>query len=115
MKKFILSITNIYPAPKTFHLAMFAFRVFLSIQLITAHGLKKIGVGVAEPEHVPNPLHFPQAFNDFFAITADLICPVLVILGLLLRVSVLPILAVTLTGYFIEHWHDPIVQKDMPF
>jgi len=115
MKKVIYSITNIYPAAKTFHIAVFAFRVFLSIELIIAHGLKKIGVGVAEPEHVPNPLHLPQAFNDFFAITADLICPIFVILGLLLRLSVLPILAVTLTGYFIVHWHDPILQKDMPF
>ena len=39
----------------------------------------------------------------------------LVIVGLLTRLAVLPVLAVTLTGYFVVHWNDSLLEKDMPF
>jgi putative oxidoreductase len=38
-----------------------------------------------------------------------------VILGLFTRVAVLPVLAVTLMGYFVVHWNDSLLEKDMPF
>jgi putative oxidoreductase len=98
MKRIINYITNIYPAANTFHFSLLVFRVLLSLEMIYAHGLKKLGVGVTEAEHVPNPLHLPEAFNNLFADAANLFFPALVILGLLTRLSILPILAVTLTG-----------------
>lgn len=115
MKRIINYITNVYPASGTFNMTLFMFRVLLSVEMIYAHGLKKIGVGVAEAEHVPNPLHLPEAFNNLFADAANLFFPVLVMLGLLTRVSVVPILAVTLTGYFVVHFHDAPLLKDTPY
>ena len=115
MKRIINYITNIYPAANTFHLSLLAFRVLLSLEMIYAHGLKKLGVGVTEAEHVPNPLHLPEAFNNLFADAANLFFPVLVIVGLFTRLSILPILAVTLTGYFVLHFHDAPLIKDTPY
>ncbi|WP_027374164.1 MULTISPECIES: DoxX family protein [Chryseobacterium] len=115
MKKFIQTITNTSLEGKLIHIALLIFRIALSLELIFAHGLKKLGIGVAEAEKVPNPLNLPEAFNSLFADAANLFFPVFVILGFLTRAAVLPILAVTLTGYFVLHWNDALLIKDTPF
>ncbi|MCS4300904.1 DoxX family protein [Chryseobacterium sp. BIGb0232] len=115
MKKFIQIITQTNLEGKLIHIALFIFRIALSLELIIAHGLKKLGVGVSEAEKVPNPLNFPEVFNSLFADAANLVLPVFVIFGLFTRIAVLPILAVTLTGYFILHWNDTLLIKDTPF
>ena len=115
MKNLRRKIMAIYPLPNSFDWSMLAFRIFVSVEMMVAHGLKKIGIGVEEAEKVPNPLHLPDAFNQFFATAANLFFPVLVILGLFTRVAVLPILAVTLMGYFVLHWNDSLLEKDMRF
>lgn len=95
--------------------ALLLFRIGVSLELIFAHGLKKVGIGVATAEQIPNPLQLPASLNNTMAIAANLFFPLLVILGLFTRLSVLPILAVTLTGYFVLHWHDPLLVKDIPY
>ncbi|HCN51782.1 MAG TPA: DoxX family protein [Chryseobacterium sp.] len=115
MKKLIQTITNTNPEGTITHVSLLIFRILLSVELIVAHGLKKIGVGVSEAEQVPNPLHLPEAFNSLFADAANLVFPVFVIFGFFTRIAVLPILAVTLTGYFILHWNDALLVKDTPF
>ncbi len=97
------------------HFALLFFRVAVSFELLIAHGLKKIGVGVAIAETVPNPLGIPEFFNQAFAIVANIIMPLFIAMGLFTKIATLPILAITLTGYFIVHFHDPIAVKDIPF
>jgi len=115
MKKLIHIITDINIKEKSIHIALLIFRILLSIELIVAHGLKKLGVGVVEAEQVPNPLNLPETFNSLFADAANLVFPVFVIFGLFTRIAIIPILAVTLTGYFILHWNDDLLIKDTPF
>jgi len=115
MKKIFQIITRTNPSDKAQHLALLVYRVLLSAELIYAHGLKKLGVGVAEAEVVPNPLHLPEAFNSLFADAANLVFPLFVIVGLFTRIAILPILAVTLTGYFVLHFHDAPLIKDTPY
>ena len=115
MKTLLLKLFNTEINPKIQDLTLLAFRVLLSRELIYAHGLKKLGVGVSEAEVVPNPLNLPEAFNSLFADAANLFFPVFVILGLATRIAILPILAVTLTGYFVLHFHDAPLIKDTPF
>lgn len=115
MKKIIQTITNPHPSDALYHVVLLGFRVLLSAEMIYAHGLKKIGIGVAEAEQVPNPLHLPEAMNHAFAVSANILFPILVMLGLFTRLSVLPILAVTLAGYFVLHFHDAPLVKDTPF
>lgn len=115
MKTLIRKLTDTNPAGKGLHLPLLVFRVLLSLELMYAHGLKKIGIGVAQAETVPNPLHLPEMLNNVFAVSANLIFPIFVILGLFTRLAVLPILSVTLIGYFILHFHDTPLVKDTPF
>ncbi|PJR04062.1 DoxX family protein [Avrilella dinanensis] len=115
MKKIIQIITNPRPSNSLYHIVLLGFRVLLSVEMIYAHGLKKLGIGVAEAEQVPNPLHFPEAINNALAVSANILFPILVILGIFTRLAVLPILALTLTGYFVLHFHDAPLVKDTPF
>jgi putative oxidoreductase len=115
MEKLLGFITAVYPSPRSFHLSLLIFRVAASVELIIAHGLKKIGVGVEKAEMIPNPLHLPEGLNSVFAIGGNLFFPLLIIIGFLTRVAILPILAITLTGYFLVHWQDPVLVKDTPY
>jgi putative oxidoreductase len=115
MKKLITKITGTVPDTALFDLSLLIFRVGISVQLMITHGLKKIGVGVPVAEQVPNPLHLPTILNQGFAVSANLLFPVFVIFGLFTRAAILPIIAVTLTGYFVVHWNDSLLEKDMPF
>ena len=115
MKKYLIWLTVVYPSVKNFNLSMLIFRVILSLELIIVHGLKKVGIGVEQAENIPNPFHFPIGLNNFIAISANLFFPVLIIFGFLTRLAIIPILAVTLSGYFVMHWNDSLLVKDVPF
>jgi putative oxidoreductase len=114
MKQIFILITNIYAPALRFHITLLFFRIVVAIQLMLAHGLKKIGIGVANAETVPNPLHLPEILNQVFAEAANLVFPGFVIIGMFTRIAVLPILAVTLTGFFVVHFHDTSSEKDIP-
>jgi len=94
---------------------IFIFRLLVSGELIIVHGLKKIGVGIAQAEVVPNPFGLPEIVNQIFATGANLVCPLFIIVGLFTRLATLPILAVTLTGYFVVHGNDSLIERDIPF
>jgi putative oxidoreductase len=94
---------------------MLVFRFLVSVEMIVAHGLKKIGIGVRTAEIVPNPFNLPEVLNQSFAVASNILFPVFIILGLFTRLSAIPVLAVTLTGYFVQHWHDSVLDKDMPY
>ncbi|GAA3774817.1 DoxX family protein [Flavobacterium ginsengiterrae] len=97
------------------HFALLFFRTAISFELLIAHGFKKIGIGVSIAEIVPNPLGLPEFLNQAFAIVANIVMPLFITAGLFTKIATLPILAVTLTGFFIVHFHDPIAVKDVPF
>ena len=115
MRKLLLILTSSKVSEKMRDLVLLIFRALLSLEMIYAHGLKKIGLGGLEREVIPNPLNLPEALNGTFAILANLFFPVLVIFGVFTRLAVLPILSVTLTGYFVLHFHDAPLVKDTPF
>lgn len=115
MRKSLYIITHVFPSEKIVHLSLLVFRIAISVELMAVHGLKKIGIGVEAAEQVPNPFGLPGEINQALAIASNLVFPVLVIFGLLTRLAILPVLAVTLSGYFVIHWHDSLWEKDMPF
>ncbi|MBK0368325.1 DoxX family protein [Flavobacterium agrisoli] len=98
-----------------FNIALLFFRVVLSLELIIVHGFKKLGIGVPIAEVVPNPLSLPEVLNQSFATAANIVFPFFIMLGVLTRLSTLPILAVTLTGYFVLHAQDNLLIRDVPF
>lgn len=115
MKKILFSIMRSDLGSNLNNYALLFFRIAVSLELIIAHGLKKLGIGVENTEVVPNPLGLPEALNQTFATGANIIMPIFIIFGFMTRLATLPILGVTLTGYFILHANDPILVKDVPY
>jgi putative oxidoreductase len=115
MKKLFVTLLSSDLRKPIYNFAILFFRIAIASQLIIVQGLKKIGVGVAAAEVVPNPLGLPEAFNDFIAITANTYLPFLVIIGFCTRLAALPALCVTLTGYFVVHANDPLSVSDVPY
>lgn len=115
MKKLFVTLLSSDLQKPLYNFALLFFRIAIAGQLVLVHGLKKIGVGVASAEVIPNPLGLPAALNDFVAITANTYLPFLVIIGFCTRIAALPALCVTLTGYFVVHAHDPLSVSDVPY
>jgi putative oxidoreductase len=115
VKKLLLHSINPTVSLQRFNLAMLFFRVFVSLEMLIVHGLKKLGIGVAQAENIPNPFNLPQVLNTVFALSANIVFPFLVIIGFCTRIATLPSLAVTLTGYFVVHRSDTLLEKDIPF
>jgi putative oxidoreductase len=115
MKKLFKRSLYPFPSCEAFNWAILLFRIIVSLELIVVHGFKKIGVGVDEAEHIPNPLHLPEMINNVFAISANIFFPFFIIIGFCTRAATLPTLAVTLTGYFVLHWNDAALVRDTPF
>lgn len=115
MKKIFTRLTDPFPSYRMFNICMLFFRMAVCLEIIFVHGFKKLGIGVADAEKIPNPLHLPEIFNNAFAVSANIFFPFLVMIGLCTRISTLPTLAVTLTGYFVLHWNDAALIKDTPY
>ncbi len=115
MKKIFAQLVYPFPSHRLFNVGMLCFRVAVCTEMMVVHGFKKLGIGVAEAEKVPNPLHLPETFNEAFAVSANIVFPFLVLIGCCTRLATLPTLAVTLTGYFVLHWHDALLIKDTPY
>ena len=115
MKTIILRSLQVFPLTGSYNWTLLLFRILITGEIIVAHGFRKIGIGVPEAEHVPNPYLLPEWLNSNFAIASDIFFPLFVMAGCFTRLAVLPTLAVTLTGYFVVHAHDSLLEKDVPF
>ncbi|NRS87801.1 putative oxidoreductase [Flavobacterium sp. 7E] len=115
MKNFVKQLKKWNLQTISFDVVMLVFRIVLSLELIIVHGIKKIGIGTTIAEVVPNPLHLPANLNQMFAIVANLFLPFFIMIGWCTRWATLPILAVTLMGYFVVHGNDSLLERDIPF
>jgi putative oxidoreductase len=101
--------------PKSWNILLLIYRVALGTELFLVHGLKKLGITTGVVEQIPNPFGLPSWLNDGAILTANLVCPIFVILGLFTRFSTIPIWCVTLMGYLVVHAGDSLLVKDTPF
>jgi putative oxidoreductase len=87
-------------------------RILFALEMIIVHGVKKLE---ELPTDVPNPLNIPTDLNYLFAVLGNTLFPTFVLIGFFTRLALLPILSITLTGYFVVHGSDPLMVRDVPF
>ena len=90
------------------------FRILVSLSMIHTHGLKKIIHFADTIKNIPDPFGLGGEISTYIALLANIVSPVLVILGLGTRIAALQILSVTLMGFFVVHAADPWTLKDVP-
>ncbi len=74
-----------------------------SLLLLTVHGLPKILHFSIELQHIEDPFHFGRGFSLVFAIFAEVLCPLLIAAGLLVRASSIPIVCLLVVAMFVVH------------
>lgn len=94
--------------------SIFFFRVLVSLTMINTHGMKKLLNFEDTIQHIPDPMGIGGEISTVVAIIANIVAPLFVILGLGTRLATLPILSVTLMGFFIVHGNDPWAVRDVP-
>lgn len=113
----VVNTTKLF-SPDTAYLskdiAFLGFRVLVSLAMINTHGIKKVIYLQETIAHIPDPFGIGGELSTAMAILANIICPILVIMGLATRLAILPILGVTMIGFFIVHAADPWSVKDIP-
>ncbi len=87
------------------------FRVALCCGLLT-HGLPKIQNFNTLRETFPDPIHAGPAVALCLVIFAEVICSLLVMLGLFTRLSALPPLIMMIVAVFVFHANDPFQAKE---
>ncbi|MGD1843064.1 MAG: DoxX family protein [Thermonemataceae bacterium] len=114
MKSSIKALFSTDILSKRAHITFLVYRILLAFAIIRVHGYKKLVHFEAEVLHIPDPFGFGGQAAVVMAILSNVVCAVLVALGLLTRLAALGALIVPLTGLLIVHLNDPWIQKDAP-
>lgn len=89
-------------------LGLLFLRVAASVLLLVVHGLPKIVHYTAEAAAIEDPFHLGRTLSILFAIFAEVVCPVFVIVGLYPRLAALPVMIVTLVALVFVHPDWPL-------
>lgn len=88
--------------------ALFTYRILFGLSLFLAHGLPKFHMlGTNLVNSFPDPLGFGSAVSFYGNIFAELICSLLIVLGLFTRFAALVISFSMAVAAFKFHAHDP--------
>ncbi|RKU02064.1 LysR family transcriptional regulator [Burkholderia sp. Nafp2/4-1b] len=84
-------------------LGLLFLRVSASLLLIVVHGLPKVIHYTSEAAAIEDPFHLGRTLSILFAIFAELVCPIFMIVGLWTRVAALPVMIVTIVALVFVH------------
>lgn len=74
-----------------------------AVLLFCVHGLPKLLHYSSQLQQIEDPLHLGRSFSLLFAIFAEVICPVAIAFGVLVRLSSLPIVGLLLVAMLLVH------------
>ena len=89
--------------PRHFDLGLLVLRLMFGFCLCVLHGWPKVMHFSDMASHFPDPLHIGSKFTLMFAILSDLICSVLVAIGLATRWAALIIAINTGAAFVVAH------------
>jgi putative oxidoreductase len=78
-------------------------RISSSLFLLWVHGLPKLLNYSAQLQVIEDPFHMGVSLTLMLAIFAEVLCPLLIIAGVLVRLACLPILTLLLVALLIVH------------
>ena len=89
--------------PGTADAALLFLRVAASMLVLIVHGLPKAIHYSSQLAVIEDPLHLGKTLTLSFAIFAEVLCPVLMIVGIATRLAALPIIVITLVALTLVH------------
>ena len=98
--------------PRNIDIALLIARVAIGTLMLT-HGLPKIALLEAEPVVFMDFMGLGAKMSLLLAIFAEVVCSVLIILGLGTRVAAIPLIITMMVAVFIVHSSDPFSTQEM--
>lgn len=96
-------------------LGLLFLRVFAGGTMLLSHGIPKFMKFAQLAERFPDPLGVGSKFSLVLAVFAEVVCAVLLILGLATRLASVPLLSTMIVAFFVVHALDPFAQKELAF
>ena len=96
----------------TYHFALLFLRLTFSGMLLT-HGIPKVLNVMDGNFEFVDPIGLGPVVSLILAIVAEVLCPLLIILGLKTRIATLPTIITMAVAAFIHHSNDPFNIKEM--
>ncbi len=84
-------------------LALLFMRVTAALLLLQVHGLPKLLHWHTELQHIEDPFGLGAVPTLALAVFAEVLCPLLLILGVFARLACLPVIAVLLVALLLVH------------
>lgn len=95
-------------------LALLAFRILFGMLMMT-HGYQKFIQFDTLKKIFPDPMGVGSEFSLVLAIFGELICSAAFMVGLLYRLTMIPMLITMGVAFFIIHGNDPFASKELAF
>jgi putative oxidoreductase len=89
--------------PRHYDFGLLVLRVIFGLTLCAVHGWVKVVHFSSMAAHFPDPLHIGSRITLMFAVLSDLICSLLIVLGLATRWAALIVAVNTGSALFLVH------------
>ncbi|MBS1489167.1 MAG: DoxX family protein [Bacteroidetes bacterium] len=116
MKALIKKIINIGNYSNQISFVLLLLRLTVGFFMIANHGAGKFSKLLSdEPIQFADPIGVGVTASFYLAVFAEVICSILLILGLATRLAVFPLLITMLVVVFIIHGSDGLGRQELPF
>lgn len=96
-------------------IGLFILRVGTAGTLALHHGLPKLLAFSTKMHTFPDPLGVGHTLSLSFAVLGELLCALLVVVGLFTRIMVVPPIVVMGVAFFVIHAKDAFASKELCF
>jgi putative oxidoreductase len=93
--------------------ALLILRVVVG-SFMLVHGLQKLDMLKANPVQFADPIGIGEPASLTLAVFAELVCSILLIIGLLTRLAIIPLIITMLVAVFIVHAADGFEKQELP-
>jgi putative oxidoreductase len=95
------------------NLGLAILRIVPSTLIIAQHGIGKFNNLISGDIKFADPIKIGQAPSLFLAVIGEVICPILIIIGLKTRWAAIPAALTMAVAAFIVHASDPLAKKEL--
>jgi putative oxidoreductase len=91
---------------------IFLHRLIFGAMMLVPHGIPKFSKLLSNPQGFPDPLGIGSTFSLILVIFSEVICSILIIIGLKTRLAAIPLIITMVIAAFSIHGADPFSGKE---
>lgn len=105
-------ITNTDYSTNSVNIALLILRVGVAVMMLV-HGVPKLQMLFSGDLQFPGVMGMSPTISLVLAVFAEVLCSVLLLIGLFTRIALIPLILTMLTAVFIIHGGDPFAKQEL--